>query len=266
MTRRGKIHIGCSGWNYKDWRGRFYPKDAPPARWLEFYAAAFDTVEINNTFYQLPTAQTFKTWRAQAPDGFIYAVKANRYLTHMKKLKDVKAPLRKFLDRARLLREHLGPILYQLPPRWRLNLDRLESFLDLLPEDLRHVIEFRDQSWMAPEVFQLLEKRGVSFCAHDMQGLNAPRIAIGPLAYVRLHGAGRKYGGGYPEPTLRSWSQWMEKQRLAGKDLYVYFNNDAAAHAVRDALRLKSKLHNARLGVQARSSLIRSAVSPKLSL
>jgi uncharacterized protein YecE (DUF72 family) len=241
QMRRGTIRIGCSGWNYEHWRGRFYPEEAPPKQWFELYAKVFDTVEINNTFYQLPAAQTFKAWREQAPDGFIYAVKANRYLTHMKRLKDAKAPLKRFLDRARLLREHLGPILYQLPPRWRLNLERLESFLDLLPEGLRHVFEFRDQSWMADEVFQLLEERGASFCAHDMPGLDVPRLAVGPIAYVRLHGAKEMYRGGYPEPTLRSWSRWMEQQVRAGKDLYVYFNNDAEAHATRDALRLKQK-------------------------
>lgn len=234
-------HIGCSGWNYNHWRGRFYPEEASPKRWFEFYAGAFDTVEINNTFHQLPTPRTFKAWRSQAPDGFIYAVKANRYLTHLKRLKDAKAPLKRFLDRARLLREHLGPILYQLPPRWRLNLERFESFLDLLPEDLRHVFEFRDQSWMVDEVFQLLEERGVSFCAHDLPGLDVPRLAVGPLAYVRFHGAVEKYRGGYPEPTLRSWSKWMEHQLHSGKDLYVYFNNDADAHAPNDALRLKQR-------------------------
>ncbi len=239
MVKLGKIRIGCSGWNYGHWRGRFYPEEEPPELWFGFYAATFDTVEINNTFYQLPSAQTFKTWRAQAPDGFLYAVKANRYLTHMKKLKDAKAPLRKFLDRARLLREHLGPILYQLPPHWRLNRERLETFLDLLPEDLSHVFEFRDQSWLVDEVFQLLEERGVSFCAHDWVGLDTPRLAIGTLAYVRFHGGGRKYGGGYPAATLRSWRQWMERQTREGKDVYAYFNNDAEAHAVRDALRLR---------------------------
>src|SRR6266542_3946801 len=209
--RKDKIHIGCSGWNYKHWRGRFYPEEAPLKQWFEFYAEAFD------------------------------AVKANRYFTHLKRLKDAKAPLKRFLDRARLLREDLGLILYQLPPRWRLDLERLESFLDLLPGDLRHVFEFRDQSWMVDEVFQLLEERGVSFCAHDMPGLDVPRLAVGPLAYVRFHGAREKYRGGYPEPTLRSWSKWMERQVRAGKDLYVYFNNDAEAHAPRDALRLKRK-------------------------
>jgi uncharacterized protein YecE (DUF72 family) len=241
MTRTGKAHIGCSGWNYKHWRGRFYPEEESPERWFEFYAATFDTVEINNTFYQLPASKTFKAWRAQAPKGFLYAVKANRYLTHLKKLKEAKAPLKKFLTRARLLQEHLGPILYQLPPRWSLNLERLESFLDLLPEDLQHVIEFRDQSWLVDEVFQLLEERGVSLCTHDLPGLDVPRLSIGPLAYVRFHGAGQKYQGGYPEAALRGWWRWMEQQVRAGKDLYVYFNNDAEAHAVHDAQRLKRR-------------------------
>src|SRR5262249_50155662 len=182
MTRKEKIHIGCSGWNYRHWRGRFYPEEQKPEQWFGFYAGVFDTVEINNTFYHLPAAQTFKAWRAQAPAGFIYAVKANRYLTHLKKLKDVRRPLKKFLDRARLLEEHLGPILYQLPPHWRLNRERLESFLDLLPEDLQSVFEFRDQSWMVEEVFELLDERGVSFCAHDLPGpdeLDVPRRAVG---------------------------------------------------------------------------------------
>ncbi len=237
--RRGKVYIGCSGWNYNHWRGLFYPEDDSPKQWYDYYSEAFDTVEINNTFYQLPAAQTFRSWRAQAPDGFIYAVKASRYLTHLKKLKEAKEPLRKFLNRARLLRDHLGPILYQLPPRWRLNFERLEAFLDLLPEDLRHVFEFRDQSWMTPEVFQLLKDRGVSFCSHDMPGLDVPRLAIGKLAYVRFHGAQEKYRGGYPGSTLLSWRRWMRQQVQAGKDLYIYFNNDAEAHAPHDALRLK---------------------------
>jgi uncharacterized protein YecE (DUF72 family) len=168
-------------------------------------------------------------------------------LTHLKKLKDAKAPLRRFLDRARLLGAHLGPILYQLPPRWRLNLERLESFLDLLPEDLRSVFEFRDQSWLVDEVFQLLDERGVSFCAHDMPGLDVPRLAVGPLAYVRFHGAEEKYRSGYPESTLRSWSRWMDQQLRVGRDLYVYFNNDAEAHAPHDAMRLKRKIRFAGL-------------------
>jgi uncharacterized protein YecE (DUF72 family) len=241
VSRKGKIHIGCSGWIYSHWRGRFYPEELKPEQWFDYYAAVFKTVEINNSFYRLPAAHTFEAWREQAPPGFIYAVKANRYITHLKKLKDARAPLKKFLDRARLLEEHLGPILYQLPPHWRLDLERLDSFLDLLPEDLLHVFEFRDQSWMVEEVFQHLDKRGASFCVHDMPGLEAPRLAVGSIVYIRFHGAGEKYRSGYPEPTLRSWWHWMEQQVESGKDLYIYFNNDAEAHAVHDARALMRK-------------------------
>jgi uncharacterized protein YecE (DUF72 family) len=241
MAKRSKIHIGCSGWSYQHWRGRFYPRGQPQNKWFEFYADVFDTVEINNTFYRLPDTQTFKAWRKQAPDGFIYAVKASRFLTHHKKLKDARAPLKKLLDRVQYLEEHLGPILYQLPSRWRLNTERLESFLDLLPEDLVHVFEFRDQSWMVEEVFKFLEDRDVSFCVHDLPVLDMPRRAVGPVAYVRFHGTGKRDQGGYREPLLRSWWNWMEEQVRSGKDLYAYFNNDAEAHAVRDARRLIEK-------------------------
>jgi uncharacterized protein YecE (DUF72 family) len=241
MVGRDKIHIGCSGWNYQHWRGRFYPKEQPSNKWFEFYAQVFDTVEINNTFYRLPEARIFKAWRKQAPDDFLYTVKASRFLTHQKKLKDARAPLKKFIDRAKYLEEHLGPILYQLPSRWHLNRERLESFIDLLPDNLIHVFEFRDQSWMVEETFRLLQERGVFFCTHDMSGLKVPRLAMGEVAYVRLHGTGKKYQGGYREPMLRSWWNWMKNQVRGGSDLFVYFNNDVEAHAVRDAQRLMKK-------------------------
>lgn len=241
MEAGKSIHIGCSGWSYKHWRGRFYPEELKTTDWFAHYAGSFDTVEINNTFYHLPPAQTFKTWQAQAPAGFIYAVKASRYLTHVKRLKNARAALNKFLTRARGLKEHLGPVLYQLPPHWHVNLERLESFLDLLPADLQHVFEFRDQSWMTEESLQLLAERNVSFCTHDLHELRVPRRAVGPIAYVRLHGPTGGYSGGYSEPALRGWWKWMEQQLGDGKELYVYFNNDAEAKAVRDALRLKRK-------------------------
>jgi uncharacterized protein YecE (DUF72 family) len=241
MKESGRIHIGCSGWNYAHWRGPFYPEQNRQEDWFAFYASVFDTVEINNTFYRLPSAETFDAWRDQAPDRFLYAVKANRYLTHLKKLKDAEAPLNQFIERARRLKKHLGPILYQLPPRWRLNRQRLESFLNLLPSDLAHIFEFRDQSWMVEEVFQMLKERNVSFCTHDMPGLEVPRRAVGPVAYVRLHGTQGKYRGGYTEPTLRSWLRWTREQADGGREVYVYFNNDIDAQAVRDAGLLKRK-------------------------
>jgi uncharacterized protein YecE (DUF72 family) len=241
MKKSGKIHIGCSGWNYAHWRGRFYPEESRQEDWFALYASVFDTVEINNTFYRLPPAETFAAWRDQAPAGFLYAVKANRYLTHMKKLKDAEESLKTFLTRARLLEDHLGPILYQLPPRWRLNRQRLESFLDLLPSDLTHVFEFRDQSWMIEEIFELLEERNVSFCVHDFPGLEVPRRAEGPVAYVRFHGTEGTYRGGYAYPTLRKWLDWMRGQSEEGRQVYVYFNNDIDAQAIRDARLLKQK-------------------------
>lgn len=241
MTRRDEVRIGCSGWNYNHWRGLFYPEEQRPQEWFATYARFFDTVEINNTFYRLPAEKTFREWRAQAPDGFIYAVKASRYLTHMKKLKEAEKPLKTFLQRASLLKEHFGPVLYQLPPHWGLNRERLESFLELLPADLLHVFEFRDQSWLVDEVFDLLERRGASLCVHDFPGLSVPKIAMGPIAYVRFHGAQGTYQGSYTDQQLRSWWGWMEKELRGGRGLYVYFNNDAEASAVRDALRLKKR-------------------------
>jgi uncharacterized protein YecE (DUF72 family) len=243
MKKRGRLRIGCSGWNYKHWRGRFYPEPMSSKKWLEYYSGFFDTVELNNTFYRLPSPSVFREWQAQAPRSFLFSVKVNRFLTHMKKLKNARAPLSKFLSRARLLKNHLGPLLYQLPPRWHLNLERLEDFLKLLPSDLQHVFEFRDSSWLNEQVFELLKKYHASLCLHDMPGLEQMPRGIGPIGYVRFHGAAKKYQGGYPDATLRRWWHWMEKELRAGRDIYAYFNNDAEAHAVHDAQRLKELGH-----------------------
>ena len=165
-----RIRIGCSGWNYKHWRERFYPKGLPQRRWFEYYAEHFDTVEINNSFYRLPPAETFRKWRDQAPPGFCYAVKANRFLTQAKKLKNCEEPLERMMAPFRALSPALGPILYQLPPSLRFNPERLERFLELVPKDVTNVFEFRDRSWYVPETFALLERHGAAFCVHDMTG------------------------------------------------------------------------------------------------
>ncbi len=230
--------IGCSGWSYPDWRGCFYPADLSEAEWFAYYASVFDTVEINNSFYQLPSAQTVSRWAAQAPVGFVYAVKANRYITHMKKLKDPERPLRLFLTRVRGLGAHLGPLLYQLPPHWRCDMGRLAAFLSLLPPDLAHVFEFRDSSWLCDEVFALLDRHGASLCVHDMSGVEVPRIAVGKAAYVRFHGTLPGYAGGYPSRVLNSWARWLTEQAEAGRTAFAYFNNDVAAQAVVDAQKL----------------------------
>ncbi len=235
-----QIRIGCSGWNYRHWRERFYPKGLPQRRWFAFYAEHFDTVEINNSFYRLPPPTTFDKWRMQAPSGFCYAIKANRYITQAKKLLDPEEPLNRMMKAVRHLKSRLGPILFQLPPNLGLNLERLEQFLEALPEDATSVFEFRNRSWYVPETCDLLDRFRASFCVHDMTGLETERIAVGPIAYVRFHGGEGKYWGRYSDEALLGWADWMIEQAKKGRPVWAYFNNDIDAHAIHDAQTLKS--------------------------
>lgn len=237
--------MGCSGWIYPHWRGRFYPEKLAVKRWFAFYAEHFDTVEINNSFYRLPKPETFDGWAAQAPAGFRYAVKANRFLTQAKKLKDCEEPMARMMPAFRYLGETLGPVLYQLPPRFKVNLERLEAFLELVPKDVVNVFEFREKSWYDDRVFALLERYGASFCAHDMPGSDSPDVAVGPVAYVRFHGGEGKYWGRYSEKRLLRWTDWMMGEAGAGRAVWAYFNNDAEAHAIHDAMTLKAMLRQA---------------------
>ena len=240
----GHARIGCSGWEYKHWRGDFYPADLPRTEWFQHYASRLDTVEINNSFYRLPERATFEAWRKRAPNGFEFAVKASRFLTHMKKLKDPEEPLERLFSRMRGLGSRLGPVLYQLPPGWKVNVERFRHFLDVLPDDARHVVEFRDPSWYDREVCRLMEERGVALCLHDMKGSATKRERVGPFVYVRFHGTTSKYGGGYSEDCLRGWADWLNAQRDQGCDVYAYFNNDAGGHAPRDAMTLRRVLED----------------------
>jgi uncharacterized protein YecE (DUF72 family) len=243
MTGHGQVRIGTSGWIYQHWRRAFYPADLPVKRWFAFYSESFDTVEINNTFYRLPPPTVFKAWAAQAPPGFLYAVKASRFLTHMKKLKDATGPLDNILGRARLLGDHLGPVLYQLPPHWHRDTDRLRQFLELLPVGLEHVFEFRDPSWYTDEVCRLLDEHGVGFCIHDLRGASSPRWVTGPLAYVRFHGPTQTaYAGFYPRRHLEGWAEQIVEFQSAGRDVHVYFNNDQRGYAVANARELRTLL------------------------
>jgi uncharacterized protein YecE (DUF72 family) len=223
----------------------FHPDTLPMKNWFGFYAEKFDTVEINNSFYRLPKAETFDKWREQAPSGFVYTVKATRYLTQAKKLKDCAEPVARMMPPVRHLGEALGPILYQLPPNLRINLARLEESLTLLPRDLTHVFEFRDPSWYHPQTIALLERYGASFCCHDMAGSASERWAVGPVAYVRFHGVSGKYWGRYSDETLLGWSDWMKAQAEAGRTVWAYFNNDIDAHAINNALTLQSMMRQA---------------------
>jgi uncharacterized protein YecE (DUF72 family) len=239
------VRVGCSGWIYPHWRGRFYPEKLAVKRWFAFYAEHFDTVEINNSFYRLPKPETFDAWAAQAPAGFRYAVKANRFLTQAKKLKDCEEPMARMMPAFRHLGETLGPVLYQLPPRFKANLERLERFLELAPKDVINVFEFRDNSWHDDAVFALLERYGASFCAHDMPGSQSPDLAVGPVAYVRFHGGEGKYWGRYSDEALLRWTDWMIAEARKGREVWAYFNNDIDGHAIHDAMTLKAMLRQA---------------------
>jgi uncharacterized protein YecE (DUF72 family) len=236
-----EIRIGTSGWYYDHWSGRFYPADLPKSKWFEYYAQYFDTVEINNTFYHLPKEQTLQRWHTIAPKNFLYAVKANRYITHIKKLKDAAGPLERFLDIAGLLKSRLGPILYQLPPSLQKDLDLLEDFIKLLPKRKTAVFEFRHESWYSDDTYNLLDKTGVGFCIHDMPGKESPRIVTGGVIYVRFHGTTGRYSGSYSKSQLQNWANWLKDQAKNVRSIYVYFNNDAQAHAIKNAKQLKEE-------------------------
>jgi len=241
----GQFRIGCSGWQYRHWRENFYA-GVRVSGWFQHYASVFDTVEINNSFYRLPEASTFARWAEQAPPGFLYAVKASRFLTHMKKLKDPEEPVQRFFDRALELKQSLGPVLYQLPPGWKKDTVRLAHFLGILPRHVRHTIEFRDPSWYAPEVLELLQEHDVPLCLHDMRGSATERMALASFVYVRFHGPTGTYAGGYPEERLRSWASWLGARRGEGLDVYAYFNNDVGGHAPVDALTLRLMMERSR--------------------
>lgn len=239
-TTVSPIRVGCSGWVYKHWRGIFYPEGLAQRLWFDRYSQEFDTVEINNSFYRLPKFETFGKWRKQAPAGFCYAVKANRYLTQAKKLLDCEDALERMMKSVRGLGDRLGPMLYQLPPSMKLNLERLDHFLELLPKDVTSVFEFRHQSWYDERVLALLDRHQAGFVTHDMKELASPRWASGRAAYVRFHGAGGKYWGRYSDQALISWADWLVDQAARGRSVWCYFNNDIHGHAIEDARTLKS--------------------------
>lgn len=230
------IHVGTSGFVYKHWKGSFYPNDLPAKQWLARYSAEFSTVELNNTFYRLPTADAVDGWRRGSPARFVFAVKGSRYLTHVKRLKDV-AGITKFFDVALRLGPKLGPVLWQLPPQMKPDLDRLETFLRSLPRRVKYAFEFRDAAWYSDVVCDLLDRHGAAFCEHDLvrgpdgAGLRPPRLT-GGFRYLRFHGWTGKYEGRYGVDGLAPWARDLASQDL---ESWVYFNNDIGGHAFMDA-------------------------------
>ena len=237
---RGELHVGTSGWSYDPWVGPFYPATLAPGDRFAYYAEVFDTVEINNTFYGLPDEATVEAWRERAPDGFVYAMKASRYLTHMKKLNEPEEPLQTFLDRVRPLGPHLGPVLVQLAPNWHADRERLETFLALVPSDVRLALEFRDPSWHDDATYDTLRAHGAALCIYDDAGTVTPKEVTADFVYLRFHGTEEGYRGPYGREGLAPWAGAINTWLDQGRDVFAYFNNDADASAPGDARILKA--------------------------
>jgi uncharacterized protein YecE (DUF72 family) len=239
-----EIRIGCSGWNYPHWRERVYPKGVPERRWLEHYATLFDTVEINTTFYRLPNVSAVQGWVAQSPPAFLFAVKASRYLTHIRRLTDLGGGIRRFYERIEPLARSpkLGPVLWQLPPTFKRDDERLRAALAALP-DGRHCFEFREPSWYAEDVYELLREHGVALVIPDSPRYPFRAIELtAAWTFVRFHRGSRGLRGNYSERELEEWAGRIAAWRDAGTDVHAYFNNDWEAFAVKNGLRLKKLL------------------------
>lgn len=246
MVTMARVHIGTSGWHYNHWRGTFYPEKLPAAKMLDFYVAHFNTVELNNSFYKLPSGEAFENWRRATPAGFCFAVKASRFITHNKKLKDPENALHNFLPRAEALKEKLGPVLFQLPPRWRVNVERLRDFLQTLPRRHRYAFEFREPSWNTQSVYDTLRRYNAGYCIFELDCFQSPLEITADFTYVRLHGPGGKYQGCYSASTLRQWARRIAAWRGL-RAIYIYFDNDQAGYAAHNALELKRLIAEERL-------------------
>jgi len=242
-TRPGRLLVGTSGYAYPHWRGPFYPADLPRGEWLRFYATRFPTVELNNPFYRLPEPRAFRAWQAAVPPGFVFAVKASRFLTHVKRLSEPDAPLRRFLSRARHLGDRLGPVLFQLSGTFHLDLARLDGFLRALARQrlvpgLRAVLEVRHASWLDRAATERLCAAGVALGLADWPELPVAGPLTADFVYLRRHGTAGRYAGSYGREALRDDARRIRGWLRDGRDVFAYFNNDAEAHAARDARRL----------------------------
>ncbi len=225
--------VGTSGWQYDDWKDVLY-SGVPKTRWLERYATVFPAVEVNNTFYNLPKEKTFENWAARTPEGFVFVCKASRYITHIRRIDDVAEAVTLFVQRARLLGEKLGAVLYQLPPSMQRDVARFESFLDVLPPHPPAAIEFRNDSWYDETVYALMRSHDVALCVADSPKHRAPLVTTAGWAYLRLHGT-EGYGL-YDDDTIGDWSRRVAS--LDADPIYVFFDNDVAGNAVGNALQL----------------------------
>jgi uncharacterized protein YecE (DUF72 family) len=237
-----QVHIATSGWHYKHWIGTFYPSGMRPAQMLRWYAEKFDTVEINNSFYRLPPATALESWCRETPPEFCFAVKASRYITHNRKLNDPESTKEKFISLVEKLGRRLGPILFQLPPSWKVNVERLDQFLAALPRTHRYAFEFRNPTWNVAPVYEALRRHNAAYCIYELADFQSPIEITADFTYVRLHGPGNKYQGDYSRQILRNWAKRIEAWRRSLRHVFVYFDNDQAGFAPKNALDLKKMI------------------------
>lgn len=231
------LFVGTSGWQYKDWRGGLYPADCPMRRWLEEYTTHFATLEINNAFYRLPTRENFEDWRDRVPRDFVIAVKASRYLTHIKRLRDPEEPVHRLMTHAEGLGDHLGPVLLQLPPTLRADTGLLDDCLAAFPSGTRVAVEPRHESWWTPEVREVLESRGAALCWADVRAHPAtPLWRTTDWGYVRFHEGRASPWPRYGRRSLETWVDRVATTWSDRHDVYAYFNNDPGGAAVADAV------------------------------
>ncbi len=236
--RKESIFIGTSGWNYSHWKENFYPENVSQKNWLKFYSEKLNTVEINSSFYHLPKETTFEKWKTTFPKGFVFSVKASRYITHMKKLIDSQESVQLFLSRAKILGDKLGPVLFQLPPSLKFNNNTLEEFLRILPGKFKYTIEFRHQSWWNNETYELLRKNNIAFCIYELGKTISPKEITSDFTYLRLHGPGTKYKGNYNDEILQRWANYFFQWQV--KEIYCYFDNDEKGYAPKNAQTLRN--------------------------
>lgn len=243
-----RLLVGTSGYVYADWRGRFYPRGLPATAWLRYYGGVFHSVELNSPFYRLPATATFRAWAAAVPPRFVFAVKASRFMTHVKRLREPGRPLARLLRRAGALGPAMGPVLVQLPPQFHLSLERLDALLHAVARRpaLRVVLEIRHPSWLVDEVFERLTRANVALCLHDARAQPVTAPVTADFVYVRRHGTRRPGGGPYTRRMLAADAARIRGWLAGGRDVYVYYNNDGRAAAVRNALQLRALVGNGR--------------------
>lgn len=239
ITDKPQILIGTSGWSYPHWKENFYPTGLKAKDWLNYYSAAFSTVEVNTTFYHVPLVSTTQNWYAQVPANFLFSLKGSRYITHQKKLNECNEALNYFYEHIKSLKSKIGPILFQLPPFFHLHQERLEEFINSLKKDYHYVFEFRHESWFSDAIYEVLAKANIGLCITDLNGSLSPEEITSDFTYIRLHGPKKAYQGSYGITKLKEWKKKIEK--WASKvSVYCYFDNDEKGYAIQDALVLKA--------------------------